>query len=214
MEKQTLWEKYKDRAIVFSFFVNVITVTLLVLGAFPALEIALFVKDDTVEPLLNDLDAAFVGLGEAEIVTDINIDEPVNIQFVLPLDQPLPIDFPLTIDQDTIVSLTEEVPLVAPATFTLPGGGGSINGTVTLALPVGMRLPIHLDMTVPVSTTIPVRLDVPVDQTVPIRMTVPVNIKLGESGLDPAVQDLRGVFQPVGEIVEGLPQGIIPPREK
>ena len=71
-----------------------------------------------------------------------------------------------------------------------------------------MRLPIQLNMTVPVSTTIPVRMDVPVDQTVPIRMTVPVHIKLGESGLDPAVEDLRAVFRPVNELVQSLPDGI------
>jgi hypothetical protein len=209
MENKTRWERFKDRAIVFSFVVNAGTILFLVLGGFPAIQAALFVKDDTVEPLLNDLDAAFVGLGESEIVTTINIDEPVAIQFDLPLDQPLPIDFQLPIQQNTVVVLTEPVPLSMPARFNLPGGGGTINGTVSLALPVGMRLPVRLDMTVPVSQTIPVRMNVPVDQTVPIRMAVPVNIKLGEAGLDPAVQDLRAVFAPVSEMVQSLPDGMI-----
>ena len=63
-------------------------------------------------------------------------------------------------------------------------------------------------MTVPVSTTIPVRMDVPVDETIPIQMQIPVHIELGQAGLDPAVQDLRGVFQPVSELVQSLPDGI------
>jgi hypothetical protein len=210
MDRNERRERFQNFAITFSFIINAVTIFLLLVGGFPAIQAGLFVKDQTVEPLLSDLDAAFVQLGESEIVTDIDIDEEVDIRFNLPLDQPLDIDFPLNIQQNTVVVLTEPVPLVAPAQFNLPGGGGSINGTVSLSLPTGMRLPIRLDMTVPVQSTIPVRLDVPVDQKVPIRMTVPVNIKLGESGLDPAVQSLRGVFSPVGDVVEGLPSSIIP----
>ncbi len=210
MDRNGRREKLQNFAITFSFIVNAITVVLLILGAFPAIQAALFVKDETVEPLLNDLDAAFVELGKSEIVTDIQIDEQVNITFDLPLDQPLPIDFPLPIQQDTAVMLTERVPLYnLPATFVLPGGGGQINGMVSLALPAGMYLPIRLDMTVPVTSTIPVRMNVPVDQQVPIRMTVPVRINLGESGLQPAVDDLRRAIQPISTTVQSLPEGMI-----
>lgn len=214
MDRNERREKLQNFAITFSFIVNAITIVLLILGAFPATQVALYVKDETVEPLLNDLDAAFVGLGESEIVTDIEIDEQVAIQFDLPLDQPLDIDFPLAIQQNTIVVLTEPVPLTAPARFNLPGGGGTINGTVTLALPVGMRLPINLNMSVPVTATIPVRMDVPVDETVPIRMTVPVRINLGESGLQPAVDDLRKAIEPISTTVQSLPEGMIQTGEE
>jgi hypothetical protein len=213
MENKTRWERFKDRAIVFSFVVNAGTILLLVLGGFPAIQAALFVKDDTVEPLLNDLDAAFVGLGESEIDTTINIDEQVAIQFDLPLDQPLPIDFQLPIQQDTVVVLQREVTLNRVYTQFDLGSFGRINGYVTLSLPKDLALPVRLDMTVPVSQTIPVRMNVPVDQTVPIRMAVPVNIKLGEAGLDPAVQDLRAVFAPVSEMVQSLPDGMIGSEE-
>jgi hypothetical protein len=71
-----------------------------------------------------------------------------------------------------------------------------------------MQLPIRLSMLVPVSQTIPVRMSVPVNQTIPIQMTVPVRIKLGESGLDPVVQELRGAIQPVKVQIESLPDGI------
>ena len=210
MDRNERRERFQNFAITFSFIVNAVTIFLLVVGGFPAIQAGLFVKDQTVEPLLSDLDAAFVQLGESEIVTDIDIDEEVDIRFNLPLDQPLDIDFPLDIQQNTVVVLTKQVPLVAPATFYLPGGGGSINGTVSLNLPVNLQLPIRLDMTVPVTSTIPVQMNVPVDQKVPIRMTVPVNIKLGEAGLDPAVQALRKAFVPLEKMVDGLPNSMIP----
>jgi len=75
-------------------------------------------------------------------------------------------------------------------------------------LPVGMRLPVHLSMVVPVSKTIPVRMNVPVSETISIQMTVPVHIKLGEAGLDQAVEELRAVFYSLKEQIESLPDGI------
>jgi len=51
-------------------------------------------------------------------------------------------------------------------------------------------------------------MDVPVDQMVPIAMTVPVQIKLGEAGLDPVVEELRESIRPVKEQIENLPDGI------
>ena len=202
------WDAFKDVAIVFSFAVNFILIVVLIVVSVPALRTVFTLKTGLVEPLLNDLDTAFVGLGEATVDTTVEINEPIPIQFDLPLDQPLPISFQLPIEQDTVVVLTEAVPLNAPAQFSLPGGGGVINGSVSLWLPVGMRLPIHLSMAVPVSATIPVRMNVPVNQTVPIQMSVPVHIQLGESGLDPVVGELRGAIQPVKYQIESLPDGI------
>lgn len=197
------WNAFRDVAIIFSFAVNFVTIVLLLVISLPALRATFALKSGMVEPLLDDLDAAFVGLGESTIDTNIDIDQHIPIQFTLPLSQPLDINFPLSINQDTVVILTEGVPL--NLTFTLPGGGGSINGMINL--PRGTRLPIHLDMTVPVVSTIPVVMDVPVDESVRIKMNVPVHIKLGESGLDPAVQDLRAVFEPVRVQIQRLPDG-------
>jgi hypothetical protein len=83
-----------------------------------------------------------------------------------------------------------------------------INGSVSLALPAGLQLPVHLSMVVPVSQTIPVRLNVLVSETIPIQMTVPVHIKLGESGLNPVVHELRDALQPIQVQIESLPDGI------
>lgn len=71
-----------------------------------------------------------------------------------------------------------------------------------------MRLPVQLNMTVPVQKTIPVQLTVPVNQPVPIVMHIPVSIQLGEAGLDPAVEQLRGVFSPLSDILNQIPDGI------
>nr|HID13462.1 hypothetical protein [Anaerolineae bacterium] len=178
------WGAFKDIAIIFSFVVNFVLVVLLLVMSLPALRAAFALKTGLVEPLLSDLDAAFVGLGEATIDTEIRIDKHIPIQFDLPLDQ------------DTVVVLRQSVPLNLPASFVLPGGGGQINGSVSLALPAGLPLPVRLSMVVPVS------------QTIPIQMDVPVHIRLGEAGLNPAVEELRAVFRPLKEQVENLPDGI------
>ena len=203
------WTAFRDIAILFSFAINFVLVVVLLVVTIPAIDTIFTLKTDLVEPLLYNLDAAFQGLGEATIDTTVQIDEPIPIQFNLPLDQPLPITFDLTIEQDTTVVLQQAVPLYGmPAQFNLPGGGGVINGSVSLALPVGLQLPIHLSMVVPVSQTIPVRMNVPVNETIPIQMTVPVHITLGESGLNPVVNELRGALQPIQIQIESLPDGI------
>ena len=203
------WNAFRDIAIIFSFVVNFVLVVALLVVSVPGIKAAFALKTGMVEPLLSDLDAAFVGLGESTIDTKVDIDDTIPIKFDLPLDESLDIDFPLPINQDTVVVLTRPVWLNnLSATFTLPGGGGEINGAVSLQLPRDLELPIRLNMVVPVTSTIPVRLTVPVSQTIPVRMNVPVHIELGEAGLDPAVQDLRAVFEPVRIQVEKLPDGI------
>ena len=136
-------------------------------------------------------------------------DSLAGIKFDLPLDQPLDLDFDLPINQETVVVLTQAVPLSnVSARFNLPGGGGQINGSVSLSLPAGMQLPIRLEMAVPVETTIPVQMTVPVSQSVQVEMEIPVEIQLGDSGLDPAVQELREVFVPLRTGLERMPDRI------
>ncbi len=204
-KRSRAWQRFTNFAIIFSFTVNCILVLVLLLAIIPLLQL----KSDFVEPLLTDLDTAFQALGETTIDVDVDVDETIPISFTLPMSQPLDLDFDLTIDEDTVVILNQAVPLDnLPARFLLPGGGGVINGTVSLALPYGMRLPVQLNMTVPVQKTIPVQLTVPVNQPVPIVMHIPVSIQLGEAGLDPAVEQLRGVFSPLSDILNQIPDGI------
>ncbi|MCD4738812.1 MAG: hypothetical protein K8R89_06090 [Anaerolineae bacterium] len=171
------WPAFKNFAIIFSFVVNFILVLVLLLSPGPLL----MAKAQLAEPLLNDLDAAFEALGETEIQTTVDIDAEIPVQFTLLLNQV------------TDVVLVEEVPLNAPATFQLPGWGGSIHGMVSLNLPVSMTLPVALS------------LEVPVDETVPVQMEVDVIIGLNEAGMGPAIEQLRGVFSPINVSLQSLP---------
>jgi len=200
------WRRFKDAAIVFSFAVNIVLIVVLVVTAVSVVNTTHRLKTDLVEPLLARLDSAFIGLGRAQIDTDVTISEPIDIVFDLPVDQPMPIGFDIPIEQDIDVVLTRDVPLSnMPARFSLPGGGGVINGTVSLALPKGLVLPIHLGLVVPVTETIRVQMDIPVSETVPIDLSVPFNFELGGAGLEPAVEDLRDVIRPLREQIGGLP---------
>jgi hypothetical protein len=98
-----------------------------------------------------------------ELMTSIEGLQSAHIRTNIPIDQQLPIALSVPVNQETAVRTTAPVPLVVPARFTLPGGGGQINGSVALSLPAGMELPINLNMTIPISSTVPVRFDVPVD---------------------------------------------------
>ncbi len=176
-----LWYAFRNFALLFSFVVNLVLVIVVLLLVIPFPGPVFLAKTDIVQPLLLNLDEAFAALGETTILTDVEIDHTMPVVFDLPLQQ------------DTVVVLTEAVPLQAAATFFLPAGGGSINGTVSLNLPEGMELPVHLDLMVPVSTT------------VPVEMVVPVEIQLSEAGMGPAIFQLREVFRPLREFIEDLP---------
>jgi hypothetical protein len=208
-DRALFWRAFKNVAIVFSFVVNFVLLVLLLILLVPGVRTLLVLRNDLLEPLVTDLDNAFVGLGEADIKTSVPISTPTPINFDLPLDKRLPVEFDLSIDQDTIVILNEPVPLSAPARFILPDAGGAINGQVSLSLPKGMALPVRLSLVVPVSKTIPVQFDVPVSTSVPIQMEVPVELTLGESGLNPVVGELRQALVPARQMVEHLPRKLL-----
>lgn len=178
--RTAFWDAFKNLAIIFSFAVNfvLVVVLLLVLGwvLFPA-------KTDVVEPMLDNLQGAVNALDDATIFRTISIDEQVPVSFTLPLNQP------------TTVVLSKDVELVRPATFFLPGGGGSINGTVVLNLPTGLELPILLD------------LDVPVNNVIPVKFPVKVTIPLKETELNQVVVELNNVLEPVRKLLDDLPDG-------
>jgi hypothetical protein len=172
-----LWGAFKNFAILFSFIINFVLIIVLLLSPGPIFT----TKAQVVEPLLGDLDGAFAALGDTTIETQVDIEHSMPVVFSLPLEQ------------DTDVVLTKEVPLQVPATFLLPGGGGSIKGIVSLNLPKGQVLPVNLDM------------DVPVNTKIPVVMQVPVEIKLDEAGMGPAIEQLRAVFRPVQALMQSLP---------
>ncbi|GAB4572397.1 MAG: hypothetical protein Kow0077_11760 [Anaerolineae bacterium] len=171
------WEAFKTIAILFSFVVNLVLVVALVI----TLSLIFQIKSGIAEPLVDGLHASFVGLDKATIDRIIPVRETIPVQFDLPLQQ------------NTTVVLTAPVPLQANAQFNLPGGGGTINGTVSLQLPQGMQLPVALNLNVPVDTSLPVSLDV--------RAVIPIE----ETQLHDPLENLRSLLTPFVRALDNLP---------
>ncbi len=92
----------------------------------------------------------FVLMDQANIKTDIKVQDTIPINFTLP------------ISQDTVVVLTEPT-YISNVMINLNSGGLSINSPANITLPAGTNLPVHLQLEVPVSAQIPITLNVPVD---------------------------------------------------
>ncbi len=179
------WEAFKTIAILFSFIINLVLVFTLVIVGMQIFQI----KNGLAEPLIDGLHSSFVGLDKATIDRVIPVRESIPVQFTLPLQQ------------NTSVVLTGPVPVQVQAQFNLPGGGGTINGTVNLQLPTGLQLPVALNLNVPVDTTIPVNLDV--------RAVIP----LEETQLHDPIENLRRVLDPFVRVLDNLPDDAAGGRE-
>jgi hypothetical protein len=173
--RQSVWNAIKNISIMMSLVVNIILIVVVVV-----LLTQLSNIKSTLQGVLNQLDTAFVSLGAAVIHDNIYIDQRV------------PVKFDLTVDQLGTARITQAVPLSIPATFSL-GSFGTINGTVSLALPAGTTLPVQINMTVPV------------DNEIPVTFAQAVAIPLGERGLGPVIGQLRGVTQPLLQLVQSIP---------
>lgn len=164
--------------VIFSFIVNIILVgVIVVLGVF-----IFNIKNDVADPLLKGLHSSFVGLDQATIDWTIPVRDSVNATFTLPLQQ------------NTVVVLTDDVPLTVTADIS---GPVSINNaTVALTLPEGTNLPVALNLSVPVDEVIPVNLDV--------RAVIP----LSETQLHDPFQNLRYTFEPIILALDNLPNDV------
>lgn len=171
------WQAFKTFALLFSFTVNIILVLVLLLAA----PLIIPIVDDIAKPIVGGLNDSFVDMSNASIVRTINVEDEIPIAFTLPLEA------------TTDVVLAEAVPLNMPARFNLPGGGGSINGQVSLELPKGLVLPVEL------------ALDVPVNQQVPVSLNVEVEIPLNETQLGRPFNTLRALFEPLDGLLKKLP---------
>lgn len=172
------WRAFKTIALFFSFAMNLILLVVLLVAA----PLIIPVIADIAGPLVGGLNRSFVDMNSATIQRTIHVDDSLDIEFVLPLET------------ETMVVVSEEVPLNGvPARFVLPDGGGAINGLVYLSLPEGLSLPVELDLDVPVKNTIPVQLEVAVD------------IPLSETELGDPFDRLQGLFEPLDELLKGLP---------
>ncbi|MCA9925678.1 MAG: hypothetical protein KC421_25075 [Anaerolineales bacterium] len=172
------WLAFKTFAIIFSFIMNLVLLLVLLIAA----PLILPIVNNIAEPIVSGLNQSFVDMSKANISRTIEVNDTIPINFVLPLNT------------ETSVVLTDDVPLAGvPTTFNLPGGGGTINGTVNLVLPQGLELPVQLN------------LDVPVDQEIDVSLAVAVDIPLSETELGTPFNQLRSLFGPLDDLVKGLP---------
>jgi hypothetical protein len=174
-----VWEALKSISLMVSMIINLVLIVVVVILINQVGSIKM-----TLASILGQLDSAFQGLGAATIVDTIKINQQVPVRFDLPLSQ------------DTTVVTQAPVPISAYATFSL-GQFGSINGTVSLALPTGTSLPVHLELSVPVSNSIKVAFD------------QPISIPLAARGLGPVVAQLRSALGPLIGVVQQLPDAFV-----
>ncbi|MBI5928521.1 MAG: hypothetical protein HY862_04390 [Chloroflexi bacterium] len=197
-----LWIAFRNFAIVFSFIMNFILLLVLINVVLLIFQI----KNGIAEPLLQGLHSNFVGLDEARIQTEIQVNDEIPINFTLPVSDEIPINFTLPVSDNTDVYLTEDVVIDnVPAYFAIEGGAGNISGTVDIRLPAETRLPIRLSLSVPVEQTVPININVPVQQTIPVSLTVPVDIPLNETQLHEPFNNLRNLFEPYVRALGNLP---------
>lgn len=172
------WQAFKTFAIIFSFTVNIV-VFIVLLAILPLI---LPIVDVIAKPLVGGLNQSFVDMSEATISRTIEVNDDLDIAFTLPLST------------ETVVRVTQDVPLTnVPARFILPGGGGQINGVVSLNLPAGLELPVYLDLVVPV------------EQTIPVNLAVGVDIPLDETELGTPFNTLVSLFTPLDQALKSLP---------
>ncbi len=171
------WNSFKTVAILMSFITNMVLLIVVLILLMQIFQI----KNGILEPLIDGLHSNFVGMDEAVIERTIEVEDTIPVVFDLPLNQ------------TTNVVLTQDVPIAANATFTLPGGGGMINGRVDIVLPKDLVLPVQLSMVVPVNTDILINL--PVDVQIPLK----------ETQLHTPFVNLRNLLEPYVRLIDNLP---------
>jgi len=164
-------------ATLFSFIVNLILVLVLLF----TVGLLFDIKNAIAQPLVGGLYGSFVQMDNSHIVTTIEVNDTLPVQFDLPLKQQTDV----VISKDT---------LITGATVNINGGVLIINDApTTILLRQGTPLPIQLDLIVPVS------------QTVPVHLIVPVNIALDQTDLHTPFNRLRNLFYPYSNALDKLP---------
>ncbi|MFN8526998.1 MAG: hypothetical protein U0670_00095 [Anaerolineae bacterium] len=167
----------KNFMIIFSFIVNLVLVVVVV-----ALLLFIFdIKNNIAVPLVAGLHSSFVGLDES------------TIDWTIPVRDRIPVVLNIPLQTDTVVTLTDNVPLTVNAVINLPGVGQLNNAQVYLQLPRGLELPVALDLNVPVDEDLPVSLDV--------RAVIPIN----QTQLNDPIMNLRLLFEPLTRALYNLP---------
>jgi len=170
----------KNFFILFSFIVNLILVIVVVVLLLTIFDL----NRNIVRPLVTGLHSSFVGLDEA------------TIDWTIPVRDNIPVVLNIPLQTDTVVTLTEPVPLAVGANIVLPGVGVLNNAQVNLSLPRGLQLPVALDIMVPVDE----RLDIALD----VRAVIPVN----QTQLHDPINNLRLTFEPLIRALYNAPNNL------
>lgn len=123
--------------------------------------------------LLGGLYTNFVKMDEANIRTNIHIEEQI------------PVEFTLNVSGPTTVELTQPVTIRGATVFVTTGGLTIRDANATIVLPAGVDLPINIE-----------NLLVPVNQNVPAVLDVPVDIPLNQTELHEPFVGLQEVVRP------------------
>jgi hypothetical protein len=161
---------------IISITVNIILIVALILIGQQLFALNAIVEDN----LIGGLHSNFVAMDEATIVTTVNVEDTIPVQFDLP------------VKTNTTVILTEPTQ-IKNASVVIATGILDINAPADIVLPAGLELPISLDITVPV------------DKEVPVVLTVPVNIPLNQTELHEPFVGLREVVEPYKVLLGDLP---------
>jgi hypothetical protein len=174
--------------VIFSFIVNFILV-LVLLG----LVLLIFdIKNNIATPLVNGLHSSFVGLRDSTIDWTIPVDQQALLNGAIPVTLNIPLQ------QNTLVRLTEDVPITVQADIT-----GPIilsNATVSLSLPRDLVLPVALDLNVPVQQDLQLN-NQPMGVTMDVRAVIP----LSQTQLADPVNNLELLFNPLTRVLGNLP---------
>ncbi|MCS7286629.1 MAG: hypothetical protein RMK30_07465 [Anaerolineae bacterium] len=167
-----LWDAFRNIAIVFSFFFNLMTLCVIIV----LLDLLVWqspqIHQQVIRPKFQEVQRDLDDLLSAPINLTVSISETIPVEFTLP------------VHTRTTVTTLGPVPVSTSANFVLPGGGGSIRGSVSLVLPPGMRLPVEL------------YIEVPVSQTISIQMEVPVSVELKDTELGAVIQRITENLKP------------------
>lgn len=136
-----------------SVMLNIILLVAVLILMGQLFKIKSLVTDDVVGGLYYN----FLLMDQAKIVTTVQVEETIPVQFDLPLKQ------------KTRVVLTKDTPIQDASVSMSTGGLNIVQAPTDIVLPAGTVLPVELDLVVPVDTHIPVTLTVPVD--IPLNQT-------------------------------------------
>jgi len=162
--------------VIYSFIVSIVLVVVLAV----LLLLIFDIKRNIAQPLVGGLHSSFIGLNEA------------TIDWTIPVRGEIPLDLNIPLQTQTIVTLSNDVPLTLNAIINL--NNTPLPAQVDLSLPAGTELNVFLDLIVPVQQTVPVSLDV--------RAVIP----LQATQLHDVATNLRLLFEPLAVGLYNLPE--------